>query len=39
MCNDPVIRAPVSGLVSPNSARQAISPGISVSAILISLRP
>ena len=39
MCSDPVIRAPVSGLEAPNSCRSAISPGISVSAISISLRP
>ncbi len=39
MCSDPAIRAPFSGLLSPNSARSAISPGISVSAISISLRP
>ena len=39
MCSEPVMRAPFSGFFSPNSARTAISPGISVSAISISLRP
>jgi adenosylhomocysteinase len=39
MCSDPVIRAPFSGLAAPNSSRSAIRPGISVSAISISLRP
>ena len=39
MCSDPVMRAPVSGFVTPNSLRSAIRPGISVSAISISLRP
>src|SRR3954451_9363353 len=36
MCSDPVIRAPASGLLSPNSARSAIRPGISCSARRIS---
>ena len=39
MCSEPVIRAPVSGLLSPNSARSAIRPGISCSARRISWRP
>ena len=39
MCSEPVMRAPLSGCFSPNSSRQAIRPGISVSAISISLRP
>jgi hypothetical protein len=39
MWSEPVTRAPDSGLVAPNSARKAIRPGISVSAISISLRP
>ena len=39
MCSEPVMRAPLSGFLSPNSSRQAIRPGISVSAISISLRP
>ena len=39
MCSEPEMRAPLSGFVAPNSARSAIRPGISVSAISISLRP
>ena len=39
MCSDPEMRAPASGLASPNSRRSAISPGISCSARSISLRP
>ena len=39
MCSEPVIRAPFSGFDAPNSSRSAIRPGISVSAISISLRP
>ena len=39
MCSDPAILAPASGLESPYCARMAISPGISCSARLISLRP
>src|SRR5277367_4505300 len=39
MCNEPVMRAPASGLVGPNSFRMDISPGISCSASSISLRP
>ena len=39
MCSEPAMRAPFRGFASPNSARSAISPGISVSAISISLRP
>src|SRR5947209_8391987 len=38
MCSEPVIRAPFSGFEPPNSSRSAIRPGISVSAISISLR-
>ncbi len=39
MCRQPVIRAPFSGLEVPYSSRKATRPGISVSAMLISLRP
>ncbi len=39
MCRDPAMRAPFRGLEAPNSARVAISPGISTWAISISLRP
>jgi hypothetical protein len=39
MCSDPAMRAPFSGWLFANSSRIAIRPGISVSAILISLRP
>ena len=39
MCRQPTMRAPASGLLSPNSDRRAIRPGISVSAMVISLRP
>jgi hypothetical protein len=39
MCRQPAMRAPLSGFVEPYSARSAISPGISLSAIVISLRP
>src|SRR5436190_10292730 len=39
MCNEPVMRAPLSGWASANSARNAMSPGISCSASSISLRP
>jgi hypothetical protein len=40
MCSEPVMRAPLSGCAGlANSSRMAIRPGISVSAILISLRP
>ena len=39
MCSEPVMRAPVSGWLSPNSARRAMRPGISSSASSISLRP
>ena len=39
MCSEPAMRAPLSGFFSPNSARSAMRPGISVSAISISLRP
>ena len=39
MCSEPAIRAPLSGCRGPYSARIAMSPGISVSAIAISRRP
>ena len=39
MCRDPTMRAPFSGCALPYSARVAIRPGISVSAMRISLRP
>src|ERR1700732_2350699 len=39
MCSEPVIRAPLSGCDSAYSRRIAISPGISCSASVISLRP
>ena len=39
MWSEPVMRAPASGLLSPNSSRQAMRPGISTSASAISLRP
>src|SRR5688572_13774351 len=39
MCSEPAIRAPLSGCDLPYSSRVAIRPGISVSAMLISLRP
>lgn len=39
MCREPVIRAPLSGWEGPNSARHAMSPGISTSASSISSRP
>ena len=39
MCRDPVMRAPFSGCFAAYSSRIAIRPGISVSAIAISLRP
>src|SRR4051812_16844478 len=39
MCNEPVMRAPLRGCSSVNSARNAMSPGISCSASSISLRP
>src|SRR5271167_5163478 len=39
MCNEPAMRAPRSGCAAANSRRMAMSPGISVSAIWISLRP
>ena len=35
----PVMRAPFKGWLFANSSRIAMRPGISVSAILISLRP
>jgi hypothetical protein len=39
MCSEPVMRAPFSGWALANSWRIAIRPGISVSAMRISLRP
>jgi hypothetical protein len=39
MCSEPVIRAPASGLAAEYSSRIAMRPGISVSAMAISLRP
>src|SRR5437763_7963760 len=39
MCSEPVMRAPLSGCSSANSARNAMRPGISCSASSISLRP
>ena len=39
MCRQPAMRAPFSGFDLPNSSRRAIRPGISVSAMAISLRP
>jgi hypothetical protein len=39
MCSEPAMRAPRSGCWGANSSRIAMSPGISVSAMRISLRP
>ena len=39
MCKEPAMRAPLSGVSLANSSRIAISPGISISAMPISLRP
>src|SRR5208337_3050798 len=39
MCKEPAMRAPRSGCSAANSCRMAMSPGISVSAMRISLRP
>src|SRR4029450_1671402 len=39
ICSEPAMRAPRSGCSGANSSRIAIKPGISVSAIAISLRP
>src|SRR6266498_2685548 len=39
MCSEPAIRAPRSGCTGPNSRRIAMRPGISTSAMAISLRP
>ena len=39
MCSEPAMRAPFSGCALANSSRIAIRPGISVSAMEISLRP
>ena len=38
MCSEPVICAPASGCLEPNSSTHAIRPGISTSARLISMR-
>ena len=39
ICREPAMRAPFSGCAAPYSSRVAIKPGISVSAISISVRP
>jgi hypothetical protein len=39
MCSDPAILAPFNGCLAAFSSRTAMRPGISVSAIEISLRP
>src|ERR1700686_4098245 len=39
MCSEPAILAPRNGCSGPYSSRVAIRPGISVSAMAISLRP
>jgi hypothetical protein len=39
MCSEPLMRAPLSGWRFAYSSRIAMRPGISVSAIAISLRP
>jgi hypothetical protein len=39
MWSEPAMRAPFKGFEVPNSSRSAMRPGISVSAISISLRP
>ena len=39
MCSEPMMRAPLSGWLSPYSSRMAMRPGISCSASVISLRP
>mmetsp|Transcript_15355 Transcript_15355/g.17060 ORF Transcript_15355/g.17060 Transcript_15355/m.17060 type:complete len:207 (+) Transcript_15355:46-666(+) len=39
MCRQPAMRAPARGLLSPNSRRSSIRPGISFSPSSISLRP
>src|SRR5699024_6725295 len=39
MCSEPMMRAPLRGLLSPYSARVAMRPGISCSASRISSRP
>src|SRR5215813_12475229 len=39
ICSEPAILAPLSGFLAPYSARVAIRPGISTSAMAISLRP
>jgi hypothetical protein len=39
MCSEPAMRAPFSGCAARYSSRMAMRPGISVSAMAISLRP
>ena len=39
MCSEPAMRAPLRGWRAAYSSRMAIRPGISVSAMAISLRP
>ena len=39
MCSEPAMRAPLSGFFAAYSSRTAMRPGISVSAMSISLRP
>jgi hypothetical protein len=39
MCSEPVMRTPASGLLAPYFLRMDIRPGISCSAMVISLRP
>src|SRR5690242_18638840 len=39
MCSEPAMRAPLSALFGPYSSRVAIRPGISISAMVSSLRP
>ena len=39
MCSEPAMRAPCKGRSAANSSRMAMRPGISVSAMAISLRP
>src|ERR1700691_921855 len=39
ICSEPAMRAPLSGWLAPYSARVAIRPGISISAMVSSLRP
>src|SRR5436190_22281528 len=39
MCSEPAMRAPLSAFFGPYSSRVAIRPGISISAMVSSLRP